>query len=141
MKTLIELERQPSAPTFIDERGGTYLNPIIKLFDDRHLHDESLSLVFGFYSDELKTKPSMIFTLNFDGDFTRQKKDPNGAFLELGKPSYTKLLEEYLEFGKDGKLYLINLEGLFWFLNTNLCHIPNSLGEINLVNWRFKSVS
>lgn len=139
MKTLIELERLPNAPKFIDERGGEYSNPIIKLYYYPHKLGSELTLHFGLFSDPTKKEPSLSFVLNFNHTFITPVPNENGGFLHLGKPSYNKLLTKYLEFGADGKLYLINIEGKNWFTNTPMCYFPNSLGESNLSNWKFIS--
>lgn len=141
MKTLIQLERLPSAPKFIDERGGKYDNPLIKLYKNHHDLDDFLKLSFGFFLDESAVVPIFQISLIFDGDKIPQLPNPEGGLLELGKPNYIDLLADYLEFGTDGRLYLINPEGMYWFLNTPLCNVPNSLGETNLSNWKFKSVN
>lgn len=140
MKTLIELERISTAPIFKDDRGGSFENPIIKLYKNHHDIDDFLTLNFGFFLDVSSTIPIFQISLTFDENNIPQVSNSEGEFLELGKPSYTKLLAEYLEFGTDGKVYLINPEGMYWFLNTPLCNLPNSLGEINLSNWKFRSV-
>lgn len=139
MKTLIELERIPTAPKFIDERGGLYNAPVVKLYKNNHDIDDFLTLIFGFYLNDQTKHPIFQFSLTFNSDNIPQVGNATDGFLELGKPSYSKLLNEYLEFGKDGKVYLINPAGKYWFTHSPLCHIPNSLNEIGLENWQFKT--
>lgn len=139
MKTLIELERLPNSPKFKDERGGEYHQPVIRLYRNEHDIDNYLTLNFGFFLKESSTVPVFQIPLTFDKNKTPQVLNPEGGFLELGKPNYTDLLKDYLEFGTDGRVYLINPEGMYWFLNTTLCNVPNSLGEVNLSNWKFKT--
>ncbi len=135
----IKLKRKADAPTFKDERGGEYKNPIIEVRRIKdHDFDIEISLVFGLYEKAESIHPSLKLEKCFDGRSVEvATNEETGQVIEWGYPNYNYTIDNLLEFDAKGVPLLKSVEGIAWLTNTPYLNFPNSLGETNLSNWEF----
>lgn len=140
MRTPILLKRKEGAVVFTDERGGQYLNPKIQVYNTKeHIHGKSLVLEFGFYPTQEAEEPTLKFSLVFDSHSIEVMMNEEGTeVVEWGYPTYNYLMENLIDFDENGNAFLVSEEGISWLANTPYCFINNSLGELNLSNWKFE---